>query len=53
LKKLLLVLTLADGILLRPSLYTTEVDGVRLVDWIRDLATGKDVADVTCKEACR
>jgi Pectinacetylesterase len=43
----------AHGILWRPSLYTTEVDGVRLVDWIRDLVAGTDVADVTCKEACR
>ena len=41
------------GILTRSSLYTTDVDGVRLVDWIRDLASGKDVANVTCKEACR
>lgn len=40
-------------ILLRSSLYTTEVDGVRLVDWVSDLAAGKEVADVSCEEGCR
>lgn len=40
-------------ILIRSSLYTTEVDGVRLVDWIRGLATGNDVADVNCEKSCR
>jgi hypothetical protein len=30
-------------------LYTTEVGGVRAVDWIRDLAEGRDVATVSCE----
>ncbi len=30
------------------ELYTTTSDGVRAVDWVRDVATGKKVADVTC-----
>ena len=37
------------------ELYTTTSDGVRAVDWVRDVADGKDVADVTCgsAEACK
>ncbi|MEX0838447.1 MAG: pectin acetylesterase-family hydrolase [Parvibaculum sp.] len=32
-------------------LYTYEVDGVRAVDWLRDMAEGRAVANVTCGAA--
>lgn len=37
------------------ELYTTTSDGVRAVDWVQDVATGKEVRDVTCgtAEACQ
>ncbi len=39
-----------DHTLLRyDRLYTIEVGGVRAVDWIRDLAQGRDVATVSCE----
>lgn len=43
-----------DHTLLRyDRLYTTEVSGVRAVDWVRDLAEGRDVKTVTCAaEGC-
>lgn len=43
-----------DHTLLRyDRLYTTTTAGVRAVDWIRDLAEGRDVADVSCAaEGC-
>lgn len=41
-----------DHTLLRyDRLYTTEVDGVRAVDWVRDLAEGRDVDSVSCEAA--
>lgn len=39
-----------DHTLLRyDRLYTTEVGGVRAVDWVRDLAEGVEVATVSCE----
>jgi hypothetical protein len=32
----------------RPDFYTREVNGVRLVDWVSDLARGEPVQDVHC-----
>ena len=41
-----------DHTLLRyDRLYTTETAGVRAVDWVRDLAEGRDVAQVSCAAA--
>ena len=38
-----------DHTLLRyDRLYTTETNGIRTADWVRDLAEGKDVANVSC-----
>ncbi len=39
-------------ILLRPDFYTYHVDGVRMRDWVADLAAGKPVDDVHCTD-CR
>ena len=38
----------AHTILGRPSVYTTEVEGVRFIDWLSDFITGEDVPDVAC-----
>jgi hypothetical protein len=35
-------------ILLRPEVYSYEVEGVRFVDWLTDLATGEPVQNVMC-----
>lgn len=35
-------------ILLRPEVYSYEVDGVRFVDWLTDLAAGEPVQNVMC-----
>jgi len=32
------------------EMYAFEADGVRAVDWVRDVAAGKDVANVTCAD---
>jgi Pectinacetylesterase len=32
--------------------YTYEVDGVKLVDWVNDLANGVDVDNIDCGENC-
>jgi hypothetical protein len=39
-------------ILGRPELYTLEVDGVRLLDWLTEYAAGEDVPDVACTGDC-
>ena len=36
----------------RPQFYTTEVDGVKLTDWVRALADGEPVSSVKC-ETCQ
>ena len=33
------------------ELYTTTSNGVRAVDWVRNIADGKEVSDVTCGDA--
>jgi hypothetical protein len=38
----------AHTILGQEFLYTQEVDGVRFIDWLTNLATGQPVADVHC-----
>jgi len=35
-------------ILRSPNFYTYKVEGVRFVDWIADLASGKSVEDISC-----
>lgn len=43
-----------DHTLLRyDRLYTTEVAGVRAVDWVRGLTEGRDVATVVCEAECK
>ena len=39
-------------ILPRPQFYTTEVDGLKLTDWVQALADGKPVTSVKC-ETCQ
>ncbi|MCU0465861.1 MAG: pectinacetylesterase family protein [Anaerolineae bacterium] len=33
-----------------PAIYEVEVDGVKLIDWLRALANGEAVEDVTCTD---
>ena len=35
-------------ILSRPELYTSEAGGMKLVDWLSDLASGRPVKDARC-----
>ena len=39
-------------ILGRKELYTTEVDGHSLIEWLADVVDGKDVPDVHCTGTC-
>ena len=37
-------------VLMRPELYTLEVDDTSLLDWVTGLVAGEDVEDVQCEE---
>lgn len=37
-------------ILPRPQLYSAEANGIRFIDWLAELAAGKDVANVQCAD---